>query len=247
MENFYVTCSSNLHLDKYNTNLPHHFITPLIKPMKLSTTEWQVGITEISYPTSYHNINDNETRIRIFHEGLDIFDDHILAGLYTVRELIESINDMIKAAIGGELVHFSLHVNASKVLIIVNEGYELHINEYLSQKLGFKGYTIFNSSRLAKQCADLDIYNSCLYVNCNLIEETYNNNAFIKLLRSIPITNKTPGQQESHIFTKPYYKDVKGSHINEIEFELTSLDGVPFMFYTGTIIIVLHFKKKSKK
>ena len=69
MENFYVTCSSNLQTEIYNDNKPHHFITPLIKPLKLTPTKWEVAITELSYPTSYYNVNENETQIIWIRRG----------------------------------------------------------------------------------------------------------------------------------------------------------------------------------
>ena len=249
MENFYVTCSSNLQTEIYNDNKPHHFITPLIKPLKLTPTKWEVAITELSYPTSYYNVNENDTQIRIFHENVEILDDNIMPGLYTVKELIDFLNRFIENAgiLEKPKIQFKFHPNASKVLLEVSDGYELHINENLSFKLGFNGYTVFNRSRLASQFADLNLKNSCVYVNCNLIEETYINNSFTKLLRSIPITSNIPRQYISHNFIKPYYKEVKSSFIDRIEFELTTSESEPFVFHSGNVIIVLHFHKKVKK
>ena len=48
-----------------------------------------------------------------------------------------------------------------------------------------------------------------MFLNCDLIEESLVTDSYIKLLRPITITNKTPMKYINHIFTKPYYRDVK--------------------------------------
>ena len=246
MENFYLTCASNLFTDK-----PNHFMTDLSTPLKLNQGEWKVAVTEISIPNSWYNINGNECYMEIYYESKLIFNDFILEGLYTVREFVNFVNKFFDNGINDGVdegpVQFLLHQSASKILIIVNEDYELRINTDLSYKLGFEGKSIFNTSRLATKPADLDLNHSFMFLNCDLIEESLVTDSYIKLLRPITMTNKTPLKYVNHIFVKPYYKDVKKPFINSIEFELTTVEGLPFTLNNGIVIIILHFIKNKCK
>ena len=69
----------------------------------------------------------------------------------------------------------------------------------LSYKLGFQGISILNTSRLAKQQADLDLNHTFMFLNCNLIEESFVTDTFIRLLRTITLTDKTPLKYINHI------------------------------------------------
>ena len=56
---FYVTLPSNVRLkgrDDNNTN--SNFVTKLSRPLGLRAAQWEVGLSEISYPKSWYNVRD---------------------------------------------------------------------------------------------------------------------------------------------------------------------------------------------
>ena len=56
---FYLTIPSNSSLHLYPNNTLTHFTTQLAKDIDLQG-QWEVGLSEIQYPHTWHNMSDNE-------------------------------------------------------------------------------------------------------------------------------------------------------------------------------------------
>ena len=102
MNQFYVTCPSNSSMQLYPNNTLSRFTVKLNKEMELSG-QWEVGLCEIQYPTSWHNIRDRlnsfivremrplETTGRRVKTFQDIY--KITPGYYSVEELITKMKE----------------------------------------------------------------------------------------------------------------------------------------------------------
>ena len=109
MDQFYVTCPSNSSMLLYPNNTLSRFTVKLNREMDLNG-QWEVGLCEIQYPTSWHNIRAGYNtfvmremkpttipgrRTKTFQEMY-----RISPGYYSVKELIFTMKDM---CIGSKL------------------------------------------------------------------------------------------------------------------------------------------------
>ena len=92
---FYLTLPSNSSLQYYPENTLTHFTTQLAQPVNLQG-QWEVGLAEIQYPHTWHNLTEKEGLIFLRKQG----GEKILklpAGEYdTPEELIAGLNQLFE-------------------------------------------------------------------------------------------------------------------------------------------------------
>ena len=65
---FYLTLPSNSSLNYYPGNTLTHYTTVLAQDIDLSG-RWEVGLSEIQYPRSWHNIQNGKSWINVYCNG----------------------------------------------------------------------------------------------------------------------------------------------------------------------------------
>ena len=75
MSQFYLTLPSNSSMNIYPNNTLAKYTTRLHNDVSLQG-EWEVGLSEIVFPKTWFNINENQyVRIRVYTNGHDIIED----------------------------------------------------------------------------------------------------------------------------------------------------------------------------
>src|SRR5579871_6229920 len=60
---FYVTLTSNSSLTYFPTNNAASFTAQLINPIQLNSSEWEVGLKEITFPSTWKNVKDGSNTL----------------------------------------------------------------------------------------------------------------------------------------------------------------------------------------
>jgi len=86
---------------------------------------------------------------------------------------------------------------------------------------------------------------SQMYVHSNIVEHQHVNNSLDRLLRVMPfdVENYTYGRSRTHTFSNLQYVNVNRQHLVDIDFLIKDSAGQFIPFESGTLTVVLHFRK----
>ena len=249
-EDFYMVLTSNLFNSEYPDNKPSHFITPLARPLELDKESWRCGLSEITFPHSWSNIDGIQCDIQLYKNlktQPNTYDKiTIPSGFYRrAAEICIKLNNLININISKKQTHASFEYNPQNdtVKIQVNENRKLIINKQLSMKLGFDINIFTSGIYIANRSADIHYDTHHFFVYSNVINEIPVGNSYVKLLRTVPTLEDSNERYITKIFDKPHYMNIASSFENVIEIGITTDEGTYFNFRSGKVIITLHFIK----
>ena len=140
VEEFYVTLPSNSSGAYYPDNTLSDFTTKLFKPIDL-TGEWEVALTEISFPHSFYNITEPFNRILYSGNGSlrNVKTFNIPPGYYhDLKELFLTMHEMMDE-LGQRNIKLTLNKNTQKVKVKLDGGAFIEFRAELAAMLGFVG------------------------------------------------------------------------------------------------------------
>lgn len=145
MNNFYVTLPSNSSMDYFPKNTQSSFCTKLSSSLILSGGDWEVGLSEIFIPRSWFNVDQHNNGYQVIYDieerVLKPTIVHEVKYTYQVGDNINNFCDSLNFAIQKTTepeygIRFMPdNENASRVLIEMEEGYEIHITKHMAPKL----------------------------------------------------------------------------------------------------------------
>lgn len=252
MNSFFVVLPSNVETGEFPHNTISHYFTPLPLPLTLEHGKWEVGVTSIIYPHSWFNVKKPWNKVTFFkinRKGKYVKRKRtITSGFYTKFELLQKINSLrnayFKSKVGLGRLSKKLKIKLKK-----QEGITFH--KQLSYLLGLTQKTYFNPRTDTKietgeSPVDLNIDQHLFYVYSDIVKETLVGNNYLPLLC---IINNTERKSDSHVektFINPSYTDVLKNVIKNIKISICDEKKAHVKFESGKIVIVLHFKKKTK-
>ena len=248
-DDFYMVLTSNLFNSEYPNNKPSHFITPLARPLELDKESWRCGLSEITFPHSWSNIDGIQCDIYLYknirshpttHDKISISPGFYRTGTEVCRELNSVINGK-----KSDNANFTYNVKNDTVTLQVNQNRKLVINKQLSMKLGFDINIFTNGTYIAKRSTDIHYDTHHFFVYSNVINEIPVGNSYVKLLRTVPTLEDNSERYITKIFDKPHYMNIASSFENVIEIGITTDEGAYFNFRSGKVIITLHFIKTT--
>lgn len=68
-DDFYMVLPSNVDTKGIFSNKTSHFITPLAKPLELPKDQWECALAEISFPTNWYAIDEEDAGFRFQREN----------------------------------------------------------------------------------------------------------------------------------------------------------------------------------
>ena len=240
-----MVLTSNLFDSEYPDNKPSHFITPLARPLQLDKESWRCGLSEITFPHSWSNINDKQCDVNLYknvnshptvHEKIKISAGFYKNGFDVCKTLNNTINTKKQT-----YVNFTYDGKSDGVTLTVEANKKLTINKLLSMKLGFDITEFIEGTHTAKRSADIHYDTHHFFVYSNVINEIPVGNSYVKLLRTVPTLEDTSERYITKIFDKPHYMSIASSFENVIEIGITTDEGAYFDFRSGKVIITLHF------
>ena len=266
---FYLTLPSNSSLDFYPSNTLTHYTTVLAQDVDLYG-QWEVGLSEIQYPRSWHNIQKNTGWIDVYCNGYKTKTLDVPHGQYdTPEQLIAGLNQLFTPApppytpsdssqTGYAIVlsqphqsqdqernvAFNYHSVSQKVTIEVLEGYTIQLSPALQHILGMAKNNLNEGKHQGTHVVDVHQGFYSLYVYCNLIEPWLVGDTRASLLRIVPIEGH--GHQ---MITKTYqhiqYLPLGQKHFRTIEIDIKKDTGEKVPFELGKLVVTLHFRKRK--
>ena len=263
MEHFYLWCPSNSSMTLYPNNTLSRFTVKLNSDIELSG-QWEVGLSEIQYPTSWHNIRTGyntfvvremrpttipRRRTKAFHQMY-----RIPPGYYSVEELISKMKNMCTGVKLNELgIDISYDSSTRRVTFNTkmnekgkNRG-SVKLRGDVATLLGFNTSTTIRANTITKSphAALPSAGFHTMYVYSDIVEQQMVGHEQAPLLRVLPIEDQRSAETfVSKTFSKIYYVPVEKKRVTAVEFLIMDDGGRQVGFDYGKVVIVLHFRKK---
>ena len=240
---FYLHLNSSL--DKFPNNTLTEYRVCL--PQTISMTgDWEVALTEIHYPHSWNNVQENfKNRFYLRNQEFsEVWEALIIPpGHYSsVVDVITKINEVISANDRfKDEMQLSLDTLNRKVTVHLRNKTEVYFSN-IGQMLGFSPNTVISITSTAERAVDLEHGFHDLYVYCDIIQSQYVGDALVPVLRIVPVEGKD-GEGISKSFIRPQYLSVSRKQFETIEVNIKRDTGefVPFEF--GRVLLTLHFRQ----
>lgn len=264
MDHFYVTCPSNSSMTLFPDNTLAQFTVQLNNPIEL-VGEYEVGLAEIQYPISWHNVRKGKNSFILRQRKLDASATpgrrgksfyeikRIPPGYYSVAELIAKMKRLCTAKKMEELgIDITYDASSRHVTVSAKEGEKargsIKLRHDIARVLGFNGDTMIKSNSIQKSpfaaLPSAGFHN--MYVYSDIVQPQIVGDSQAPLLRVLPVEDR--GERETFVaktFHKIYYAPILKKRINKIYFQILDDMAQPVGFYYGKIVIVLHFRRKN--
>lgn len=251
---FYMTLPSN----SKSGNTAAIFETSLPINVNLNG-DWEVGLAEIIYANTWHNVSTEQNTIRFFdyeHNIRQII--KIPAARYeTLGELIETINSSINVVSTRENIEYAKSIlfgynDLKKVVQLVFDAdviKNLRISPHLMYMLGFLeeqlstvDYTQKKIKMIASHPPDMTGGMHYLYVYCDVVQPQIVGNVLTPLLEVVNVEGVFM-QIVNRIYISPHYIPVLKKSFNTINIDIKNDLNSPILFEFGKTIVKLHFRK----
>ena len=248
MKPFYLTLPSqgatNNTTSSFFVNLPHD--------IELSG-EWEVGVVEVLYPTSWYNIYERNNFVQICNRdgGLDLpecWDGksvnyttyHIEPGYYDKAEdIITQINKFVSEFYKEEGLEPFFLDNEDYVFYFPANDTIIKIHPDLADILGYEDFYFTKDQKRAKLRPNHMMQN--LYVYTDLIEPQIVGSVRADLLCIIPATERT--LKAAHFAPKQiHYLPLVRNNFSRIQINIRDVAGEQIAFASGHSVVKLHFK-----
>ena len=147
MSTFYITLPSNSSMEYFPNNTLSNYVTKLPQPFDLKG-EWEVGLSEIQFPITWYNLNENESRLHVTmyddtQQFIQAFVSPPIGHYEHPNVLIKQINEAIaKIELFTRAIRFSYNEISRKVTITFDKKTiamaSLKMSKGLADLLGFE-------------------------------------------------------------------------------------------------------------
>lgn len=248
---FYLTLPSSSNI----SNSAATFITTLPRHILLSG-EWEVGLVEIIYANTWHNVSSLQNKIKFIDTETGKLEMlKIPAARYAnITDLIGTIHQALRKLKPTYADHIKLIYNQYSKLceFTTNIKYvtDLVLSNHLQYMLGFKeNPLLFYQTEdivLVKAVHPPDMFGGMhyFYIYCDIAEPQVVGNMLAPLLQVINVEGDYM-QIVNHSYISPHYIPVLKKSFNNIEINIKNDIGDPVPFQFGKTIIKLHFRRIS--
>ena len=247
VKQFYLHLPSNSSLDKFPSNTLTEYQVGLPQTVSL-TGDWEVALTEIHYPHSWNNVQENfGNRFYLRNQELSGVWEALIVppGHYSsigdilskMKELIENVKRF------NDDVTFSYDAFTRKVTVHLQNNVELFFGN-IGYLLGFSPDEIISNTSTAERQVDLEYGFHDLFIYCDLIQSQYVGDALVPLLRIVPVEGKV-GERVSKSFLRPQYLPVSRKQFETVEVNIKTDTGESVPFEFGRVLLTLHFRQSQ--
>ena len=251
MSSFYVVLPSNASSKIFKDNKLH---TYKVQIPKLPSTEgeWVVGLTEISYPSSWPNIKNFGSVYVKWKNSEEPMDYSIPAGFYhSINRLLDRIKYSLSINKSGVDNKLNLQYDdlSNRVLMFIDPAAEFKISfsHNIATPLGFEGDKYYSPGGIqAPFPADIHDGCSALYVYSDIVQKRLVGDDMVPLLKVIPAEPIQTALSHTWVrFVNVEYVPSVKTHIDTVEINIRRDNGQIIPFESGKVVITLHFKRVS--
>jgi hypothetical protein len=268
-DSFNLTLPSNVSHRVYPKNANGHYITRLDRPLRVARGEWVVGVSEMHFTKSWHNVDigkvswleeqvaDPNRPDHFLQPGEQLF---LRKRLVLTNGLYDSVDDVIKGltrlfvdTLLEEGVRFYHRKTVDRVYVSLytKEGNvrQLTFSKDLCEILGFPETTIIESPGYnGTRSPDINRGMTGLYVYSNVVDNRLVGDAYVPLLRVVPLGSLAVKYDNVFVeFNNIQYHDVRSFHDRDVEIKIARDNGETVTFDKGKVIVNLHFKRIYKR
>ncbi len=254
VDEFYVTLPSNSSFAYYPNNTLNDFTTKLFKPIDLPG-EWEVALTEISFPLTYYNIVEPFNEIRYSGDGSadTLKTIELPPGYYhDLEELFVIVHDRMDD-LGKANIKMVLNKNTQKVRVRLKNNAFIVLQPELAAMLGFvdQPSELLTLHILNTKEGDLPVDPSgglhALYLYTDIIEDQLVGDAYAPLLRIVHTDNRRRGNIDVRTFHSPHFVKVRMNRFDTITVRIRRDTGEKIWFQRGKIVVKLCFRPAKAK
>ena len=266
MDQFYITLPSNSSEKFYGKQPMHRFKTHIAKPFNIDVEDWEVGLAEIIYPHTWHNITDGRVKVMCLEYQKWVWKTTMVPSAYysTPEELIGMLTSIVSAILDNQKKNILFNYDAieRKFFVDIKSGYRVRFSAQLAIALGLgdceailRGHEareeVINDVRCYYSgnkitglfTADLNRGLHTFFIYSDIVAHQLVGDANVPLLRVIPVTGKN-GDVVVQSFDNIHYAGLSRSTFQEIEIVITDDTGERVPFEKGRVIVKLHFRKE---
>ena len=262
---FFITLPSNSSEKFYGRQHPSNYHTRLETSIRLDPEKWEVGLPEIAYPKTWHNVKSAGFAL-VTPQGLTIW-THLRANKFVSSEhLIRELQWALDRAIprGYNNKAFMRYDDVSeRIRVTIERGYSLKIPHALSIPLGFteENGTPYGDGTLSglsipkdtsqntvvegENTVYIDRAMPTLYVYCDLVRHQRVGDAYVPLLRTLTVPERVLGDVVERQFTNIHYGTLERGIFDSVEIHIVDGTGANVPFEHGDVIVKLHFRRKQ--
>jgi len=261
MSRFYLTLPSNSSMDYYPQNTVAQYTTKLNSSIELDG-EWEVGLTEISFPINIENVARRECFFKISTSSYPHSNRvkiTLPSGHYTTFEEVatalrrEQMNRLPRVppvndvSVNDVPVYFTYDANVDRVKMLIMEPFCVDFSPALARLMGFRHSTIYCVSPwLAEDKMDFGSTVCSIYVYCDLVEHIPVGDTKAPLLRIV--NRKSDGDENVHETYNPVmYVPLQKKCFDSVEINMMTDAGVSVPFNSGKSFVVLEFRRATYK
>ena len=266
---FFITLPSNSSETFYGRQHPSNYHTRLETSIRLDPETWEVGLAEIAYPKTWHNVKSSGFAL-VTPQGLTVW-THLRANKFVssehlIRELQWSLDRAVPRGHNNKVVMRYDDVS-ERLRITIERGYALNMPRALAVPLGL---TEDNGSPYRDQRGDdtlhgltipkdttrdtvvegahtvyIDRAMPTMYVYCDLVRRARVGDAYVPLLRTLTVPERVQGDVVERQFTNIHYGTLERGIFDSVEIHIVDSTGANVPFEHGDVIVKLHFRRKQ--
>jgi len=268
MTHFYVTLRSDLAnkpgtIAKFTTTLPER--------IELEG-DWEVGLSEISFPSLRHNITREHHYLQIARTRVPLRSGHCETVKDVLHEVTHAFNVYRRARNAAPVElrvvpsraaaersrrrrenGFYYVENIGRVGFYFAQNIRLQFSSELAHILGFSPMAKYSSrgGNLVMGETKADVRSNrpykMVYVYADVIEPVVVGDSRVKLLRTVETNGSGSTDVVHRVFSSPVYLPLQTKNFDSIEIHITSDVGESMPFLLGKSTVTLHFKRVTEK
>jgi hypothetical protein len=250
MSDFYLTLLSNASMDIYPDNKTSCFNVHLPRAITLEG-RWCLAITEIHYQYNLLNVTDGNNTVHAVM-GSENYRHKIPSGHYEkIENVISVLNQGWSSTMPvGDFLEIDGNTKNLKYSEVgMNRIKHIKFENRLALQLGYEPNTDI-TPRISKPLLPCDISRGTpdeMLVYCNIVEPQIVGDELARVIRIVNIPKKGVffGRPLHYEFQWLQYIDVSKKQFDTILIELRDKTGAFMSFVSGTVTLILHFKKIS--
>jgi len=248
MSRFYVTLPSNSSMECYPDNSVARFTTKLNGIIELEG-DWEVGLTEISFPSDIQNVLDGHCYYTICVEDQFFRKITLDAKHYTsIRELVREMNGKQQMTIGEVDLFVGFFISNGKIGMTFQYHSQVKVTVDFSPDLarlsGLRSDETYvtGDDVISEREPNLSSNIRSVYVYCDLLEHVPVGDTKAPLLRIVDKSTELEGNVH-RVFNPTLYVPLQKKCFDTVEIDMMVDTGDPVPFLSGKSFVVLEFRR----
>lgn len=238
---------SNSSSQFYPENTASSYTTHLPIPLDLKGEHWEVGLVEMSYTNSLHNVIGAKVIVQDKSKSADVHSFDLKTGYYqSPKALFQDIAQLVENVAGSRVFQILTDPVTQKTVIQIRFDGFVQFTPDLASMLGFERTAKFHGiDKVYESQRAFDLRGGVygIYVYCDLVEPAVVGHTLAPLLRVVPVEGERDGSV-TKTYDKIIYLPLATKYATTIKIDLRTDTGQKVPFAKGKTNCVLHIRRQ---